>query len=91
MSHKHTPCLGCDICAICVAEQSVQLVQALEDKHKAYRQGIEDAAKVAESPIINYAGKEPTFCYECDCHGEIPQEWYPKKIRALADTGKETP
>lgn len=48
MSHKHAPCLGCDICGICVAEQSIQLVQALEDKHKAYRKGIEDAAKVLE-------------------------------------------
>lgn len=52
---------------------------------EGYKQAIEDAAKVAELPIVNFSGREMEACYECDCHGECPQEWYPKKIRALLE------
>lgn len=49
----------------------------------AYAQGFADArekaAKVVESPIR----EDHSFCYPCDCCGEIPQEYYPPKIRAV--------
>lgn len=46
----------------------------------ARNEALEEAAKVVETPI---SGEDLDKCYGCDCHGEIPQDFYPPLIRAL--------
>lgn len=62
---------------------------ATHDKwHKAgfedgFKTAREKAKGIAESPIINYEGCEPKECYECDCHGEVPQKYIAQRIGEL--------
>lgn len=61
------------------------LIKAVgETAEKVRKQTYEDAAKIAESPIMNYEGRKPEKCYECDCHGEHPQDYIAKQIRRRA-------
>lgn len=43
----------------------------------------EEAAKVAEAPMSYDPNRHSNVCYFCDCHGECPQEYIPKQIRAI--------
>lgn len=59
------------------------IAAALRD---ARASALEEAAKVAESPIVNFEGCKSELCYECDCHGECPQTYIAFKIRTLKET-----
>ena len=50
---------------------------------KARAEALEEAAKVAEAPFSPESKNENGKCYECDCHGECPQDYISAKIRAL--------
>lgn len=61
--------------------------QSCSDLIEAYRKdgirngtlaGLEMAAGICEK------SPEGDACYACDCHGEVPQEYYPTMIRAKA-------